>query len=344
LRLITGMVLNDSQLVVPSEMPVEATSVFDWQESKNSAITRRPELRRQRWRIKARELELLASKNHLLPRVDLLATYRLRGFGRNLFGDGNELIQGAPFEQQVDSSAFGTLLNNDLQEWEVGVDVSVPIGFRNQHAAQRHAELSLSREVAILREQERQVIFGLSSAMGELARANRVRTANLNRLEAANEQFEAIQNIWREQDTTIDLVLEAQRRVIEAKLQYFQTQVEYMLAIKAIHFEEGTLFAYHNVALSESQAEQLAQEQHLRRVASTRPAATLVTSVVTSVVTRRSCLNPASSRLLSSPTHCYSRSPLANPALPPLGTNFQALPQPLLRATLTTLYFKSTKH
>jgi len=102
-----------------------------------------------------------------------------------------------------------------------------------------------------------------------LVRANRVRAANLNRLKAANEQFEAIQNIWREQDTTIDLVLEAQRRVIEAKLQYFQTQVEYMLAIKAIHFEKGTLFAYHNVALSESQADQLAQEQHLRRIAST---------------------------------------------------------------------------
>ncbi len=265
LRLITGMALNENQLLVPSEMPVDAASVFDWQQSKNSAIARRPELRRQRWKIKARELELLASKNHLLPRVDLLAKYRLRGFGHNLFGDGNELQQGGTFEQQIDSSAFGTLLNNDLQEWEVGVDVSVPIGFRNQHAAQRHAQLNLARDLAILREQERQVVYGLSNAMGELARANRVRTANLNRLAAANEQFEAIQNIWREQDTTIDLVLEAQRRVIEAKLQYFQTQVEYMLAIKAIHFEEGTLFAYHNVALSESQADQLAEQQHLRR-------------------------------------------------------------------------------
>ena len=265
LRLITGMVLNDSQLLVPSEMPVDAASVFDWDQSKDSAFSLRPELRRQRWRIKARELELLASKNHLLPRVDLLATYRARGFGRNLFGDGNELIQDGTLEEQSDSSAFGTLLSNDLQEWELGVDVSVPIGFRVQHAAQRHAELNLSREISVLREQERQVAFGLSNAIGELNRTNRVRRANLNRLNAANEQFEAIQNIWREQDTTIDLVLEAQRRVIEAKLQYFQTQVECMLAIKAIHFEQGTLFAYHNVALSESQAEQLAEQQHLRR-------------------------------------------------------------------------------
>lgn len=265
LRLITGMQLNDSQLVVPSDMPVDAASLFDWKQSRDNAIARRPELRRQRWKIKARELELLASKNHLLPRVDLLAKYRMKGFGHNLFGDGNELIQDGTFEQQIDSSAFGTLLNNDLQEWEVGVDMSVPIGFRKQHAARRHAEINLAREMSVLKEQERQVIYGLSNAMGELNRTSRVRTANLNRLKAANEQFEAIQNIWREQDTTIDLVLEAQRRVIEAKLQYFQTQVEYMLAIKAIHFEEGTLFAYHNVAVTESQAEDLAQQQHIER-------------------------------------------------------------------------------
>ena len=265
LRLITGMKLNDSQLVVPADMPVDATSNFDWKQARDNAISNRPELRRQRWKIKARELELLASRNHLLPRVDLLAKYRLRGFGHNLFGDGNELVQQGTFEQQIDSSAFGTLFNNDLQEWELGVDMTVPLGYRRQHAAKRHAEINLAREMSILKEQERQVIFGLSNAMGELGRASRVRTANLNRLQAANEQFEAIQNIWREQDTTIDLVLEAQRRVIEAKLQYFQTQVEYMLAVKGIHFEKGTLFQYHNVAVTESQANELAQRQLIER-------------------------------------------------------------------------------
>ncbi len=265
LRLITGMTLNDNQLVVTADMPVDAASVFDWNQAKDNAIARRPELRRQRWKIKTRELELLASKNHLLPRIDLLAKYRARGFGRDLFGNGNELQQQAPPSTQVDSSAFATLFNNDLQEWEVGVDMSVPIGFRKQHAATRHAEMNLAREMSILKEQERYVVYGLSNAIGELARTSRVRKANLKRLEAAEQQFNAIQNIWREQDTTIDLVLEAQRRVIEAKLAYFQTQVEYMLAVKAIHFEEGTLFAYHNVALSESQADDLAEQQHLRR-------------------------------------------------------------------------------
>lgn len=253
-RLITGMPLNESQLVVPADTPNDAISVFDWQSIRTNALTRRAELRRQRWKLKRRELELLASKNLLLPRVDLLGRYRLKGFGHDLFGHGNELQRNASVAIQRDSSAVAGLFNNDLHEWEFGIDASVPIGFRQQHAAVRHAELNLAREKTVLSEQQRQVIFGLSNAVGELRRASRVRSANANRLEAANEQFAAIQNIYREQDTTIDLVLEAQRRVIEAKLQYFQSQVEYMLAVKAVHFEQGTLLQYHGVLFGEAEA------------------------------------------------------------------------------------------
>ena len=254
LRQITGMPLNDSKLVVPKDVPNDAISVFNWLSIRDNALSRRTELRRQRWRLKRRELELLASKNLLLPRVDLLGKYRFKGFGHDLFGSGNELQTDASIQTQLDSSALGTFFNGDLQEWELGLDATIPIGFRHQHTAVRHAELNLAREKSVLSEQQRQIVFGLSNAVGELRRAERVRSANQNRLDAANEQFEAIQNIYQEQDTTIDLVLEAQRRVIESKLQYFQSQVEYMLAVKSVHFEQGTLFQYHNIQFGEADA------------------------------------------------------------------------------------------
>ena len=253
-RLITGMPLNEGHLVLPVDVPNDAESVFNWQSIRENALTRRTEIRRQRWRLKRRELELLASKNLLLPRIDLLGRYRLKGFGHDLFGHGNELQTQGNFATQIDSSAVGTLFNGDLQEWEFGVDASIPIGFRHQHAAVRHAELNLAREKSVLVEQQRQIVYGLSNAVGELRRAAKVRSVNQKRLAAASEQYAAIQNIYQEQDTTIDLVLEAQRRVIESKLQYFQSQVEYMLAVKAIHFEQGTLFQYHNIQFGEADA------------------------------------------------------------------------------------------
>ncbi len=114
LRLIIGMPLNGDQLIVPSDVPIDADLVFDWEQSKNEALSFRPELRRQRWQLKRRELELLASKNFLLPRLDVLGKYRLQGFGHKLFGDGNEFNPNGTVEEQLDSSAVC-----DAAQWQL---------------------------------------------------------------------------------------------------------------------------------------------------------------------------------------------------------------------------------
>jgi len=253
LRLISGFPVNDGLLIVPQDTPVEAAVMFDWEQVKRDALTMRTELRRQRWVMKREELGLIANKNHLLPSLDLVGRYRVRGFGNNLFGNTPFDASITPgVDPQDHSSATQTLLNGDFQEWEVGMDFNVPIGFRRQMAAVRNSELSLMRERKILHEQERNIIYGLSNALGEIERTSSLMQANMQRLRASEEQYAAIQEDYQNDDTTIDLVLESQRRVIDGKLDYFRAQVEFMLAVKAVHFEKGTVLNYHNVALSES--------------------------------------------------------------------------------------------
>ncbi len=253
LRLISGYPVNDGLLIVPQDTPVEAAVMFDWEQVKRDALTMRTELRRQRWVMKREELGLIANKNHLLPSLDLVGRYRVRGFGNDLFGNTAFDASIDPgVDPQNNSSATQTLLDGDFQEWEVGMDFNVPIGFRRQMAAVRNSELNLTRERKILHEQERNIIYGLSNALGEIERTSSLMQANMHRLKASEEQYSAIQEDYQNDDTTIDLVLESQRRVIDAKLDYFRAQVEFMLAVKAVHFEKGTVLNYHNVALSES--------------------------------------------------------------------------------------------
>ena len=42
------------------------------------------ELRQQKWVVKRRELELIASKNFLLPQLDAVGKYTWTGFGNKL--------------------------------------------------------------------------------------------------------------------------------------------------------------------------------------------------------------------------------------------------------------------
>ena len=90
-------------------------------------------------------------------------------------------------------------------------------------------------------------------------------TANLQRLEAAKAQFQAVEEVFNRDDNTIFQVLEAQRRVIEAKLEYYQSQVDNMLALRSVHFEKGTLFSYHNIIMTESGWVDEAQRQAIER-------------------------------------------------------------------------------
>ena len=241
LRLITGMRINGGALLRPSDAPDVAPVSFDWPTLVTEAVTSRPELRRQRWRIKEAELELIASRNLLLPRLDAIALYRYRGFGNNLLPpDGTQF-----------SSAYDDLVGGDFQEWQLGVELEIPLGFRNAHNAVRNAEHRIARERVILSEQKRDVIFGLTNAASESQRAFAVAQAQFNRYAAAQQQVELLKRTEQEGLTTVDLTLEAQRRVLDTEILYHQATVDYALALRNVYFETGALLAHNGVFLTE---------------------------------------------------------------------------------------------
>jgi len=80
-----------------------------------------------------------------------------------------------------------------------------------------------------------------------------------------------IQELLAEEETTIDLVLESQRRVIDAEISFHRAQVELTLAVKAIHFEKGTGLEYHNVILAEGGWKQSDVDQAAWRDHTTTP-------------------------------------------------------------------------
>jgi hypothetical protein len=202
------------------------------------------ELRRQKWQIRRRELELIASKNHLLPRLDAVGRYRWRGFGDDLFP-----INEPPLGRF--DSAYSDLTSGDFQEWQLGFELSVPIGFRLAHVAVRNAELLLARERAILRDQQREVVHEAADAIAELDRTYSVLHSGYNRMAASQDQLRAVQAAYDAGKTPLDLLLEAQRRRFDAAVAYTGVRAHYAVATKNVHFVKGTLLEYDGVHLVE---------------------------------------------------------------------------------------------
>lgn len=244
LRLMIGLPISDGRLIRPSDEPLKAKFDFNWESCLIEALSRRVELRRQKWQIKKREVELEANKNFLLPRLDVSGRYRWRGFGHDLFPGG------PPTEF---NNAVGNLMSGKFQEWQVGAELSFPIGFRKAYAAVRNSEMRLARERALLHETERSVVYDLSNSFSEVERAFTLVETNLNRRIAAAEQVAAIEATFETETDTAILyqLLEGQRRLAEAETAYFRSLVEYQLAVKNVELEKGTLLDYNQVFLNE---------------------------------------------------------------------------------------------
>lgn len=265
LRLLMGLPINDGRTIRPCDEPSKAQIVFNWEDVIAEAVTRRTELRRQRWLVKRRELELEASKKFLLPTLDLVGRHRWRGFGRDLLQNDsdktNPLTQpnlppgpaNPPVPGPYFGDAFSNLTEGEFQEWQVGAELSMQLGARRGHAAVRNAELQLARERTLLCEQEREVVHDLSNAIADLERGWKVMQTNYNRRVAAREQLEALTATegYERDSAKLFVVLEAQRRLAEAENTYYRSIVEYNLAIKNVHFEKGSLLDYNDVYLQE---------------------------------------------------------------------------------------------
>ncbi len=242
LRLLIGLPGSDGRLIRPADEPLEASWTPDWHHAVERALVSRPEQRRQRWIVKQRELELLASRNYLLPNADLVGQYRLRGFGEYLCKSSS----GTP-----SSSAYSSLFGGDYQEWQLGVEVSAPIGFRRAFAAVRNAQLKLARARTVLEEQQRQILHDLGNASAEIERAYRNVELGELRMQAAHEELRALHAANEADRAELYLVLDAQRRFADAASRYFLGRVEYALAVRNFQYEQGTLLEYYGVSLAE---------------------------------------------------------------------------------------------
>jgi outer membrane protein TolC len=243
LRRLMGLPASDGALLRPTIDPVVAKIAFDWDDVSAEAMARRAELRRQRWKVRRRELELVASKNHLLPRLDAVGRYRFRGFGDDLL---NSSGGGPRFD-----NAYADLTSGDFQEWQLGVELDVPIGFRRAHSAVRNAELLLARERAMLADQQSGVVHQVAEAVAELDRAYEVSQTAYNRLIATQEQLAATKAAFEADKAPLDLFLEAQRLVAEAESRYYRSLVDHAVALKNVHYAKGTLLDFDGVHLAE---------------------------------------------------------------------------------------------
>ena len=230
LRNLIGLPIVDGQLIRPSDDPVEVRFVYDFDRLVSEAMAQRTELRRQSMRVREHELRLIAAKNFLLPQLDLIGRYRLRGLGDDWFGSGPRF-----------SSAYQDFFSFDHQEWEFGMEMGVVHGRRQAHAAVRHAKLQLNRERTILAEQQREVEHELSDAYAEVGSSWESMQASQAQVDASRERLESSEALYEADKIQIEFLLDAQEELLRAELQLATDMARYTMALISVSDVSGSL-------------------------------------------------------------------------------------------------------
>jgi outer membrane protein TolC len=248
LRRLMGLPVNDGRIIRPTDEPISAELLPDWPNCLCDALANRPELRRQKWVMKSLELQKIAADNLTLPRMDMVGSYQLNGFGDNLLGAQNGGMPG-----QNLGNATANLLSGNHDGWTVGVEFAVPVGRRFALAQVRNLELRVAKAQAVLEEQEREISHELAAAFRGLDRTYLLARNSYNRWIAAQDRYDALK---RQHDADsrripIDVIVRTRDALAQAELQYVQSLADYNSAILDLHYRSGRLLAVDNVTLSE---------------------------------------------------------------------------------------------
>jgi len=255
LRRLCGLPSADGRVIRPSDDPSTGEFLPEWHLCLAEALTRREELRQQKWNVKSLELQLRAAQSLVRPQLNFISSYNVNGFGNNIFN-----IKGAPTPGPggVDLQSFYRTLSAANQTgYTLGFQFTLPLGLRQALSQARNYELRLAKAKEGLAQQELEVCHELTTTFQNMAWRYQTAQSNFNRWQVAEAQVPGRENRYRTGVPLIDTSVLLQQWLTTrtdaatAEVAFYTSVVEYQKAITDLNFRKGTLLELNNVHLAE---------------------------------------------------------------------------------------------
>jgi outer membrane protein len=245
------------RIVVPAQDDLPPVSELIAQ-----AIDRRPDLQQRRINLESAKMNVAGTRSALLPSLQAFVELT----NNALTGEANALRSGLPPDPFVlggYGNLLGQLARRNFPSYSVGFSLNIP--FRNR-ASQgdyvfdqlsiRTGELQLQKAVAQVRLDVRNAVIGLQQARARYETAVATRTLAQQTLEAEQKRFQF-------GESTIPLVVQAQRDLAVDQTAEIQAMANYTHAKIAFDQAVGQTLEVNNVSMSEAASGHVARQSVL---------------------------------------------------------------------------------
>ena len=217
-----GKNMWDRQIILENQPSVPTVELADVEEHVNVALKMRPDLNQARLAVQRGELEVIKTKNGLLPRLDFFITFGKTGYSdtfrrsvSNVGGDSYDVMGGLVFEYPP--------LNRDA---EARHDRAV---ITRQQSAEAVGNLEQLVQVDV-----RSAYIEVNRAKEQIAATTATRRFQEEKIRAETEKF-------RVGKSTSLLVAQAQRDLVASQIAEVEAVVNYLKSLVNLHRLEGSL-------------------------------------------------------------------------------------------------------
>ncbi len=234
LRYVIGLPAEDGTRLVPTDTPDPLSVNLDWQVAQQEAARHRPELKQIHEDIKIAQLSLARANELLKPDLRLYSKY-----------DVNSLSTGL-------GSSYADLFRSGRPEWEVGVHMQVPIGFREGHSAASRARLAIAQQLTNLHDQEAKLGFSLVRSYRDLVQFREEVQTRHSQQAAALKQLKARLQKWNAGGVeSVDLILRSQRNWVDAVRDEQVAVCSYRIALADFERQKGTILRSRQIMIAD---------------------------------------------------------------------------------------------
>lgn len=186
----------------------------------DDALTQRPDLREARLRREQNRLELVHTRNGLLPRLDFFAYLAKTGFGEDLDRAQSEF-------------------SGDTYEWSAGLRLLHELGRDAPAARDRIARLDMEQADLAIHNLELEAETEVRLALVDLDRARSQVEAGRVTLRLRQATLQAERERFELGDATALDVAQAQRDLLESQIDHLRARVQTRLALIDLHIAGG---------------------------------------------------------------------------------------------------------
>lgn len=230
------LMLSDSTEIIPTETPFAAPMALDHFAEVRTALDQRSEIREVRQHIERGRINTAATKNAILPQLDLTFQYEVQGIGASA------------------DSSFDNLTTNRFISYSLGASFAYNFGERAARAAWRRARLQESQSVVLLN----QVTDGIVEEVNNTIRTLLVRyeqiPPQLDSVRSAVRNLRALQARTQRIDPNyLQTELSAVEQLANTRRTLLGVLIDYNIALIQLEKAKGTLLDYNNVVVTDVQ-------------------------------------------------------------------------------------------